>query len=160
MSHPASTTTLPEEVALSSGRPALIVPYDWALATLGERVLIAWDASREVARAVSDAMPVLERAASVLVVSINPKSTPLGHGELPGADIALHLVCHKVEVEVQPVETDLMDVGEALLSFVADRSCNLLVMGAYAHSRVRELAPGGATQTILKKMTLPVLMAH
>jgi nucleotide-binding universal stress UspA family protein len=151
---------LPEEVVLSAGRPALIVPYDWALETLGDRVLIAWDASRAAARAVSDAMPILEQAASVLVVSINPNSTPLGHGELPGADIAVHLARHKVEVEVQTVEMDRMDVGDALLSFASDHGRDLLVMGAYAHSRLRELVLGGATRTVLERMTLPVLMAH
>jgi nucleotide-binding universal stress UspA family protein len=138
----------------------LVVPHDWAPRALGERVLIAWDASREAARAVSDALPLLQRAASVLVVSVNPKSTPLGHGELPGADMALHLARHNIHVEVQSVETDRMDVADALLSFAADRGCDLLVMGAYAHSRVRELVLGGATRTILKSMTLPVLMAH
>jgi nucleotide-binding universal stress UspA family protein len=151
---------LPEEVVLASGRPALIVPYDWSLEVLGERVLIAWDASREAARAVSDAMPILEKATSVLVVSINPKSTPLGHGEVPGADIAVHLARHKVKVEVESVEMDRMEIGDALLSFATDRGCDLLVMGAYAHSRMRELMLGGATRTILKSMTLPVLMAH
>jgi nucleotide-binding universal stress UspA family protein len=151
---------LPEQVVLASGRPVLVVPHDWAARLLGERVLIAWDASREAARAVSDALPLLQRAEAVLVVSVNPKSTPLGHGELPGADIALHLARHNVEVDVQSVETDRMEVGEALLSFAADRGCDLLVMGAYAHSRVRELVLGGATRTILKSMTLPVLMAH
>jgi nucleotide-binding universal stress UspA family protein len=109
---------------------------------------------------VSDALPLLQRAEAVLVVSVNPKSTPLGHGELPGADIALHLARHNVEVDVQSVETDRMEVGEALLSFAADRGCDLLVMGAYAHSRVRELVLGGATRTILKGMTLPVVMSH
>jgi nucleotide-binding universal stress UspA family protein len=157
---PRVSRRLHEEVVLSSGRPALIVPYDWALETLGERVLIAWDASREAARAVGDAMPILEQAGSVLVVSINPKSTSLGHGEVPGADIARHLARHKVEVEVQSVEMDRMDIGDALLSFATDRGRDLLVMGAYAHSRVRELVLGGATRTILKSMTLPVLMAH
>jgi nucleotide-binding universal stress UspA family protein len=151
---------LPEEVVLASGRPVLVVPHDWAPRALGERVLIAWDASREAARAVSDALPLLQRAASVLVVSVNPKSTPLGHGELPGADMALHLARHNIHVEVQSVETDRMDVADALLSFAADRGCDLLVMGAYAHSRVRELVLGGTTRTILKSMTLPVLMAH
>jgi nucleotide-binding universal stress UspA family protein len=151
---------LPEEVILASGRPVLVVPHDWAPGSLGERVVIAWDASREAARAVSDALPILEQAASVLVVSINPKSTPLGHGEVPGADLALHLARHGVEVEVQSVETDRMEIGDALLSFAADRGRDLLVMGAYAHSRVRELVLGGATRTILKSMTLPVLMAH
>jgi nucleotide-binding universal stress UspA family protein len=151
---------LPEQVVLACGRPVLVVPHDWAPGPLGERVLIAWDASRAAARAVSDALPILERAESVLVVSVNPKQTPLGHGELPGADIALHLARHNLEVEVQSVETDRMDIGEALLSFAADRGCDLLVMGAYAHSRVRELVLGGATRTMLKSMTLPVLMAH
>jgi nucleotide-binding universal stress UspA family protein len=151
---------LPEEVVLASGRPMLVVPYIGAPATIGRRVMIGWDASREAARAVSDALPILEQAASVLVVSINPKSTPLGHGEVPGADLALHLARHGVEVEVQSVETDRMEIGDALLSFAADRGRDLLVMGAYAHSRMRELVLGGATRTILKSMTLPVLMAH
>jgi nucleotide-binding universal stress UspA family protein len=151
---------LPEAVVLASGRPVLVVPHDWAPGPLGERVLIAWDASREAARAVSDALPILEQATAVLVVSINPKSAPLGHGELPGADIALHLARHEIAVAVQSVETDRMDIGDALLSFASDRGCDLLVMGAYAHSRVRELVLGGATRTVLKSMTLPVLMAH
>ena len=151
---------LPEEVVLASGRPVLVVPYDWAAGRLGERVLIAWDASREAARAVSDALPILERAESVLVVSVNPRQTPLGHGELPGADIALHLARHEIDVEVQSIEVDQMDVGEALFSFAADGARDLLVMGAYAHSRVRELVLGGATRTVLERMTLPVLMAH
>jgi nucleotide-binding universal stress UspA family protein len=151
---------LPEEVVLASGRPVLVVPHDWAPGSLGERVLIAWDASREAARAVSDAMPILEQAESVLVVSINPTSTPLGHGEAPGADIALHLARHGIEVKVQSVETDRMEIGGALLSFATDHGRDLLVMGAYAHSRVRELVLGGATRTILKSTTLLVLMAH
>ena len=151
---------LPEEVVLSCGRPALIVPYDWtARGTLGERVLIAWDAGREAARAVSDALPILKRAASVLVVSINPKSTPFGHGELPGADISLHLARHGIKAEVQSIEAGQMEVGEALLSFATDRGRDLLVMGAYAHSRLRELVLGGVTRTVLERMT-PVLMAH
>jgi nucleotide-binding universal stress UspA family protein len=138
----------------------LVVPHDWAPGSLGERVLIAWDARREAARAVSDALPILRQAASVLVMSINPRSTPLGHGEVPGADIALHLARHQIEAEARSVETDRMDVGDALLAFAADRGRDLLVMGAYAHSRTRELVLGGATRTILKRMTLPVLMAH
>jgi nucleotide-binding universal stress UspA family protein len=149
-----------EEVVLSSGRPALIVPYDDAPDTFAERALIAWDASREAARAVSDAMPILEQATAVLVVSINPVREPAGQGGLPGAAIARHLARHDLEVEAQSVKTDAMEVGEALLSFAAERACDLLVMGAYAHSRMRELVLGGATRTVLKKMTLPVLMAH
>ena len=151
---------LPEEVVLASGRPMLVVPYIGAPAMIGRRVMVAWDASREAARAVSDALPILERAESVLVVSVNPESTPLGHGEVPGADIGAHLVRHGVKVEVERVAAGELSVGEALLSHIADRGADLLVMGAYAHSRVRELVLGGATRTILKSMTVPVLMAH
>jgi nucleotide-binding universal stress UspA family protein len=151
---------LPAEVVLAAGRPLLVVPHDWAPGPLGERVLVAWDASREAARAVSDALPILERAGSVLVVSVNPQPTPLGHGEVPGADIAVHLARHGIEVEVQSIETGEMDVGEALLSVAADGTRDLLVMGAYAHSRLRELVLGGATRTVLERTTLPVLMAH
>jgi nucleotide-binding universal stress UspA family protein len=151
---------LPEQVVLASGRPVLVVPHDWAPGPLGDRVLLAWDASRAAARALSDAVPILERAESVLVVSATPKSIWLGLVELPGADMALHLARHQIEVEVQTVDTDGMETGDALLSFAADRGCDLLVMGAYAHSRVRELVLGGATRTILNSMTLPVLMAH
>jgi nucleotide-binding universal stress UspA family protein len=151
---------LPEEVVLSSGRPLLVVPYIGAPATIGRRVVVAWDASREAARAVSDAMPILEQASSVVVVSIDPKSTPLGHGEVPGADIGAHLARHNVKVEVERVVAGEVSVGNALLSHIADRGADLLVMGAYAHSRVRELMLGGTTRTILESMTVPVLMAH
>lgn len=157
---PAYASHLPEDVVLASGRPLLVAPQSWAPGPLGQRVLIAWDASREAARAVSAALPILEQAESVLVVSVNPKSTPLGHGELPGADIAVHLARHGVEVSVQSIEIDHMGVGEAILSFAADGARDLLVMGAYAHSRLRELVLGGVTRTVLARMTLPVLMAH
>ena len=94
------------------------------------------------------------------MVSVNPKQTPLGHGEVPGADIGAHLARHNVKVEVERVAAGELSVGDALLSHIADRGADLLVMGAYAHSRVRELVLGGATRTILKSMTVPVLMAH
>jgi nucleotide-binding universal stress UspA family protein len=151
---------LPEEVVLSSGRPLLMVPYIGAPATIGRRVVVAWDASREAARAVSDAMPILERADSVVVVSINPKGKPLGHGEVPGTDIGAHLAHHNVNVEVERVAAGELSVGDALLSHVAARGADLLVMGGYAHSRVRELVLGGVTRTILETMPVPVLMAH
>jgi nucleotide-binding universal stress UspA family protein len=151
---------LPEEVVLASGRPILVVPYIGAPALIGRRVVVAWDASREAARAVSDALPLLEHAESVLVVSVNPQQTPLGHGEVPGADIGAHLVRHSVKVQVERVAAGELSVGDALLSHIADRGADLLVMGAYAHSRARELVLGGATRTILKSMTVPVLMAH
>jgi nucleotide-binding universal stress UspA family protein len=151
---------LPEEVAMASGRPELVIPYIGAGATLGERVTVAWDASREAARAVADAMPLLTRAKAVHVVSINPRSDAFGHGDEPGADIALHLARHGIEVEVQRVQSREVDVANTLLSHIADQSSDLLVMGAYGHSRLRELVLGGVTRTILREMTVPVLMSH
>jgi nucleotide-binding universal stress UspA family protein len=151
---------LHEQVVLSSGRPVLLIPYIGAPATIGQRIVIAWDASREAARAVSDAMPMLNQAASVFVMSINPKTTPLGHGELPGTDIGAHLARHNLKVEVELVTAGELSVADALLSHIADRGADLLVMGGYAHSRVRELVLGGVTRTILESMPVPVLMAH
>jgi len=157
---PARGRHLPEQLVLASGRPVLLIPYIGAGATMGERVVVAWDASREAARAVSDAMPILERASSVVVVSINPKQRDFGHGEMPGADIALHLSRHGIKVEVQRIENREMDVGNALLSHLAGESADLLIMGGYGHSRLREIVLGGATRTVLGDMTVPVLMSH
>jgi nucleotide-binding universal stress UspA family protein len=151
---------LPEEVTLASGRPSLIIPYIGPAVTLGQRVTVAWDASREAARAVNDALPILKRAQAVGVVSVNPSEAPFGHGEQPGADIALHLARHGVKVEVQRIESREVDVPNIILSHIADQSSDLLVMGAYGHSRLRELVLGGVTRTILHDMTVPVLMAH
>ena len=151
---------LPEEVTLASGRPSLVIPYIGPGATLGQRVSVAWDASREAARAVNDALPILQRAQAVGVVTVNPREGPFGHGEQPGADIALHLARHGIKVEVQRVESRDVDVANTILSHIADRSSDLLVMGAYGHSRLRELVLGGVTRTILHDMTVPVFMAH
>jgi nucleotide-binding universal stress UspA family protein len=151
---------LPEEVALASGRPSLVVPYIGPAPTVGQRVTVAWNASREAARAVNDALPILKRAQAVDVVTVNPSDAPFGHGEEPGADIALHLARHSIKVEVRRIETRDLDVANTILSHIADRGSDLLVMGAYGHSRLRELVLGGVTRTILREMTVPVLMAH
>ena len=151
---------LPEEVMLGCGRPVLIVPYIGPAATFGERVIVAWNASREAARAVNDALPLLRRAKKVGVVSVNPRPWAFAHGEEPGADIGLHLARHGVNVEVQRVEARDIDTANAILSHVADQSADLLVMGGYGHSRLREFVLGGVTRTILTEMIVPVLMSH
>jgi len=151
---------LPEEVTLNSGRPTLVVPYIGAAATIGERVMVAWNASREAARAIGDAMPLLERAKVVTVVSVNARPDALGHGEDPGADIGAHLARHGLKVEVERLEARDIDVPNAILSRLADAGSDLLVMGCYGHSRLREMVLGGVTRTILGEMTVPVLMAH
>jgi nucleotide-binding universal stress UspA family protein len=150
----------PEEVAMLAGRPVLVVPYAGHFERIGGRVLIGWDASREAARAVSDAMPLLVMADAVTVLTIDAEQTPQGHGEIPGADIALYLARHGVKAQVDRTVSSAMGIGNALLSCAADLEADLLVMGAYGHSRARELLLGGATRTVLTSMTLPVLMSH
>lgn len=149
-----------EDVAVVSGRPVLAVPYVGRYERVGNRVLVAWDGSREAARAVNDAMPLLAAAQSVTVVTVDPDHTPAGHGGIPGADIALHLARHGVKAEAQRTFSNGIGIGETLLSRASDLEADLMVMGAFAHSRARELLLGGATRTMLESMTLPVLMSH
>ena len=155
-----STSDLPERIVLGSGRPVLVVPYVGTFKTLGERILVAWNASREATRAVSDALPLLETASKVTVLAINPRGGLRGHGEVPGADIALHFARHGVRAEASSLKSDDVEVGALLLSQAADLDADLIVMGAYGHSRLRELMLGGATREILRTMTVPVFMAH
>ena len=147
---------LPAYVMLTSGRPVLVVPHSGSFARIGSRVLLAWDASLEASRAAAAALPVLRRAASVGVAIFNPGPV---HGEQPGADIALYLARHGVKVEVTVNQTSI-EVGEALLSMAAERQSDLIVMGGYGHTRLRELVMGGVTKTMLRSMTAPVLMVH
>ena len=145
---------------MTSGRPVLAIPYAGEFPTIGERVLIAWNASREAARAVNDAMPLLIGAKQVTVLAINPQRGVGGHGDVPAADIALHLARHGLRAEAaHTVAKDIAD-GEALLSYAADLGADLIVAGAYGHSRARELVFGGVTRTLIAEMTAPVLLSH
>ena len=150
----------PEEVTMLAGRPVLVVPCTGSFERLCTRVLVGWDASREAARAVRDAVPLLARADAVTVLTIDAEESPFGHGQIPGADIALYLARHGVNAEVERTVSAGIGIGNTLLSRAADFEADLLVMGAYGHSRVRELLLGGTTRTVLTSMTLPVLMSH
>ncbi len=156
---PGGWARLPEQLALASGRPVLIVPYAGRFDGVGRRVLLAWSRTRESARALNDALPVLERAGHVTVLSINPRRGEEAN-DLPGADIALHLARHGVKAEAASTVADDIDVGNTLLSRAADLGADLIVMGCYGHSRMRELILGGATREVLRHMTVPVLMSH
>lgn len=148
-----------DELVLASGRPVLVVPYAGKFKRFGRKVLVAWNGSREAARALSDAMPLLERADSVQVVVFNPKKGG-GHGDVPGADIGLFLARHGVKVQVAQQTAKGLDIGSQILSRAADIDADLIVMGCYGHSRMRELVLGGATRTLMESMTVPVLMSH
>ncbi len=147
---------LPQVVCLSTGRPVLIVPYLGTFPSVGERILVAWNGSREAARAVSDALPLLQRAKQTHLLSIHPTSEP----DIAAADMARFLARHGVEADTVEISAEDSEVGELLLSQASDLNADLLVMGAYGHSRLRELTLGGATRTILREMTIPVLMSH
>jgi nucleotide-binding universal stress UspA family protein len=145
---------------MTSGRPVLAVPFAGEFPTIGERVLVAWNASREAARALNDALPLLIGAKQVTVLAINPQRGVGGHGDVPAADISLHLARHGLKAEAaHTVARDIAD-GEALLSYAADIGADLIVAGAYGHSRARELVFGGVTRTLIQEMTAPVLLSH
>jgi nucleotide-binding universal stress UspA family protein len=151
----------PELLVLAAGRPVLIVPYytdDYL--RLGQRILVAWNASREATRAVSDALPLLQRAQLVTIMAVNAEPGTFAHGDIPGADLAHYLARHGVKAQVSPSYTDQIDVGDDLLARASDLDIDLIVMGAYGHSRLREIVLGGVTQKLLRHMTVPVLMSH
>jgi len=140
-----------------SGRPVIVVPFIQRDAVKLTRIMVCWDASRTAARAVADAMPLLERADKVDVVSVSQR--PETGKEIQGLDIAEHLARHDTTVQVQRIVSDI-DVSASILSYAADSGADLLIMGAYGHSRLREFILGGVTRRILQSMTVPVLMSH
>jgi nucleotide-binding universal stress UspA family protein len=149
-----------DDLVFELGRPILVVPYVGKYPHLGERVMVAWNASRESTRAVSDALPLLAEAKKVLVLAINPQGGNNGHGAIPGADIAQHMARHGVTAEAQHVVSEDINVGDMLLSRAADEEVDLIVMGCYGRSRLSEMILGGASRHILRHMTVPVLLSH
>lgn len=151
----------PDRIALQSGRPTLIIPNAGRFPTLGSRVVVAWNGSREAVRAVFDSMPFLVAAKSVTLLTITRgRIANEDLDSVPAADIATVLARHGVKCEVQRSVAAGLEVEEELLSRAADLSADLIVMGCYGHSRLRELVMGGASRGILAHMTAPVLMAH
>jgi nucleotide-binding universal stress UspA family protein len=149
----------PERLALESGRPVLVVPYAGRYAKVGQNVVIAWKAGRESARAVFDALPLLLGAKSVHILEIKDNASQKP-SLAPDTSIAAALARHGVKPAIHTsVATDI-SVGDEILSRLADLDADLLVMGAYGHSRMRELVFGGATRHIAQHMTVPTLFSH
>lgn len=146
-----------EAVLLGSGRPILMVPYIQRERAVLGKVLVAWDGGRAAARALGDAMPLLRKAGKVELITVQPAGGTAP--DLPGFNIARHLSRHGINVELQKLVTT-MDVANTILSHASDSGADLLVMGGYGHSRLREIVLGGTTRTILKSMTLPVFLSH
>jgi nucleotide-binding universal stress UspA family protein len=150
----------PEELALGSGRPVLVVPYIGGSLSPGKRIVVAWDGSREAARAVADALPLLTQASSVWAVSIDAKAPGMSDDSKPAEDLCRFLADHGVSAKPDHLQTDECSEADVLLSRIGDFGADLLVMGCYGHTRLRELVLGGMTREILQHMTVPVLMSH
>jgi nucleotide-binding universal stress UspA family protein len=146
-----------EAALFETGRPVLVVPYIQKGGVKLDRVMLCWDGSRSAARAAADAMPFLKRAAIVEVAMVSERGKS---DEVPGADIAQHLARHGVTVEVKQIVAPDAKAADVLLSHAADTSADLLVLGGYGHSRLREFVLGGVTRSILGAMTAPTLMSH
>jgi nucleotide-binding universal stress UspA family protein len=151
---------VPERLIMESGRPVLLIPNAGRFPVIGKRPTVAWNTRREATRAVFDALPILMAAERVRIIWVNPQKEQDVARDLPGAAIAATLARHGVRCEAASrVATDI-DVGDVILSGLTDDSADLLVMGAWGHSRLRELVFGGATRHILEHMTVPVLLSH
>ena len=150
-----------ETVILECGVPVLLVPYAGAVPTFSQRPLVAWNASKEAVRAVHYALPLLQRAAQVDVAVFDPAMLPASYRAVPDKDILAWLGRHGITGKVtRSVTGGGIDIGDALLSLAADLGSDLLVMGCYGHTRLREVLLGGVSRRILQSMTLPVLTAH
>jgi nucleotide-binding universal stress UspA family protein len=146
-----------ESAIFRSGRPVLIVPCRHQGPAKLDKILVAWDGGLAAARAVGDAMPLLTRAGKVEVVTI--ASRRVDENALPGFDITQHLARHGVQAELKRLP-DADEPAQTLLAYAKDAAADLIVMGGYGHSRLREFILGGATRSMLASMTLPVLMSH
>jgi nucleotide-binding universal stress UspA family protein len=147
-----------EAALFESGRPIIIVPYIQKAPLKLDRVMVCWDGGRQAARAAADAMALLERAGRVEVVIVADESGK--EDEIAGADMGQHLARHGLDVEVKRMAMGDIDVADVLLSHAADIAADLIVMGGYGHSRLREFVLGGVTRSILGSMTVPVFMSH
>ncbi len=151
---------LADQLVLTAGRPCLIIPYIGAHRDFGKHPLIAWDGGREASRAIHDALPLLEHAERVSVLTSNPEKSNIDFGDLPGSVISHHLARHDIKVEVKNLHVRDIHTSDAIMSHIADNDHDLLVMGAYGHSRIREVVLGGMTREVMAQMTVPVFMSH
>lgn len=151
---------LAERLLMETGRPVLVIPRVGEYEQVGEYVLVSWNASQQSARSAFDALPILQQAQSVKLCWIDPDNAFNRDGEIAGSEMATSLARHDVKVEATHTLSNGMSVGETLLQQTKDQGSDLLVMGAYGHSRFKEYVFGGVTRYILEKMTIPVLMSH
>jgi nucleotide-binding universal stress UspA family protein len=154
----APDQVIDETVLFESGRPVIFVPFIQKGGMTLDHVLICWDGSRAAARAVADALPFLKKAKQVEVLIVSEK--PNKANEIPGADLGQHLARHGLKVEIKHITASDIGVAPTILSYAADSGTDMIVMGGYGHSRLREFVLGGVTRGMLESMTVPVLMSH
>jgi nucleotide-binding universal stress UspA family protein len=149
-----------ETSLFQSGRPLIVVPYIQKEGLKLDRVVCCWDGSRAAARAINDALPLLVKATTADLLIVLNEKTDTQPNVVRGAEMAKHLARHDVKVEIETVPAADIDVASAILSYVADSSATLIVMGGYGHAKLREMILGGVTREMLKSMTVPVFMSH
>jgi nucleotide-binding universal stress UspA family protein len=147
-----------ETTLFESGRPMIMVPYIQKAPFKTDNVMICWDGSRTATRAVADAIPIIRKSGRVEIVIVTNERGK--EDEIEGADIGQHLARHGLKVDVHRIPGGNIDIADALLSHAADSSADLMVMGGYGHSRLREFVLGGVTRSIFESMTVPVLLSH
>lgn len=163
LGQPTRDKSVPDEVIdegvlFESGRPVIFVPFIQKAGMTLDQVMVCWDGGRTATRAIADSMPFLEKAKKVEVVVVGNK--PPKSDEISGADLGQHLARHGLKVDVKRITSPDIDVASTILSYAADSSADMIVMGGYGHSRLREFVLGGATRGLLESMTVPVLMSH
>ena len=153
-----SEELLIEGALFGSGRPVIVVPRTQTRAMALDKVMICWDGSRPAARAIGDAIPLLERAKAIEIVVVTGERDK--SGEITGANMKRHLARHSINVEIKRIPAGQVDAQTAILAHAANSGADFIVMGGYGHSRLREFILGGVTRGILKSMPVPVLMSH
>ena len=149
-----------EACLFESGRPLFVVPYIQKDGLKLDRVVCCWDGSRAAARAINDGLPLLVKATAVDLLIVLNEKTNTAPNVIRGAEMAKHLARHDVKVQIETIPAADIDVCSAILSYVADISATLIVMGGYGHAKLREVILGGVTRDMLKSMTVPVFMSH
>lgn len=147
----------PDMIAMVSGRPVLLVPREFDISAFDERAVLAWDGKRASARALGDAMQILKTKSFVSIVTVDDGET---EASLPEIDVETALRRHGINTEKVSLRAKGRSVGHQILEFLDQAKPNLLVMGAYEHSKFRQSIVGGVTHTVLKKAKVPVFISH